>query len=375
MFFSPAILSLSMGLMALTTVLRFRHLQTVGGSIRILLLLLLCYAILPVTGLFRGDEHWLDELILKAPLWIVPSYLVAIRFNWARNELISAYLAGVTAVVALLSTVNYFMHQTEIDALLLQSKHVPVIGGVHHIYFGVFMAACIWLSVWMVRVGSLRSLWITLAGILFICMHILSSRTGLVALYLSGSILLFDVLRRLNKRMLIGAVAGLVLVPVLAFVASSSLQNKVANSIEDFTAFQTGEDINYKSFAMRAEAWKATTFVWFTHPFSGVGDGGFEPALQEAYTTMNTSLYPENRIGPHNQFLEAGAKYGWFGFILILLFFVMWFVSGRRSIYALTCLVLFGFVFLLESWLERQLGMMGVSLFLLGSILPQESID
>ena len=55
------------------------------------------------------------------------------------------------------------------------------------------------------------------------------------------------------------------------------------------------------------------------NPF-GVGAKAQKQVIQETYVKENTPLDIENRVGPHNQFLEFGVKYGWIGIFLLILF-------------------------------------------------------
>jgi len=322
--------------------------------------------ILVILQIFHAGptSFWLNQLMMKLPIVVIPLYLLTTGITIPKSEKTFTILFTVVVVTAVISVVNYWMNFAYYNALLLESKHVPIIGGSHHIYFGIFMTLCFWLGVYYSYFGMYKAFWLAGCVILTLSMHILVSRTGLLAFYLSGFAFFawFIWHYRMEKKVLWLAVLALSL-PIIAFQVSGSLRNKIANSYEDFEAVRSGEDINFKSLAMRVEAWKTTVDVIKKHTWLGVGSEAFDLEMQNQYQLNDSPLYPENRIGPHNQFLESGAKYGLIAvFVLLTLFFVSvkhW--HGNPFLMLIT--VVFAFVFLIESLLERQLGMIAFTLF------------
>ena len=118
---------------------------------------------------------------------------------------------------------------------------------------------------------------------------------------------------------------------------------------------------------MRLEAYKMCLHVLSEDPMSGVGSDHMEHRIQKAYVQTNSSLFNENRIGPHNQFLEYGVKYGLLGIVYLIIFFGYYLIEAMKNrnyaILALVLLLLISAQF--ESLLERQ-----VSIFLIAGILP-----
>ena len=55
---------------------------------------------------------------------------------------------------------------------------------------------------------------------------------------------------------------------------------------------------------MRLEAWKTASAAIAQHPLTGVGPGDVNIAMQAQYEAEGSVLWEENRIPPHNQFLE-----------------------------------------------------------------------
>jgi O-antigen ligase len=150
-----------------------------------------------------------------------------------------------------------------------------------------------------------------------------------------------------------------------AYGLSSSFQNKVENSLEDLSSWGNGKEINFKSMGMRLEAARISVYVIRLNPM-GVGAASQDEAMAAAYDELDSVLLEQNRVGPHNQFLEFGVKYGWLGMVLLLVFFVSLIFWAKRSNFSMWGIVAFLFIAVFfESLLERQ-----VSLYFIALLVP-----
>lgn len=310
---------------------------------------------------------WLAEVMLKAPLIIVPLYMMCIPKRDCKFENSWLFFVSVIALVAVISGVNYALNYEEINKLLLQSKHIPLLGNIHHIYFGVYQALGIWVAVYFLQGGQYKGVWRVLLIVLLLMIHILASRTGLLAFYASVGVFILVKAKETGRiKPLIIGLGLLLTVPLIGYQFSTSFRNKVLNSAEDFEAVQSGKDINYKSLAMRVEAWKTGTGVFKEHPWLGVGTSRVDEAMQDQYRRNRTVLYPENRIGPHNQFLEMSMAHGIFAAGLLIIVFGLAYLNRVDSPVFLGLLTVFFISFLLESYLERQQGIVAFCLVFYG---------
>ncbi|MFT4521740.1 MAG: O-antigen ligase [Bacteroidia bacterium] len=368
--FSPAVVSIGLTTMLLSILadVWLGHFSKARFQPVVIILAILFGMLL--LEVFRGDFDQLSkEWLLKLPLLIVPIYMLRFKNTSYQSRefhfIILSFVITITAV-AVVSVVSYFLHFEQINEQLLHSKHIPILAKVHHIYFGITLAVTCWTSAYFSRRSSYTALWIVLLIIQIICLHILVSRTGLLSFYASGFAILFWYIFKTGRVKVVGVsvliFSGLVL---LFYQFSPGFQNKFTNTKEDFNATLSGQDINYKSMAMRIEAYKTTWHFARENWIFGVGSVGFEQALQKQYEDDNTTLYPENRIGPHNQFLESFAKHGFVAPLLLLILCVIGLVKGWNNSYLLAITVVFATSFLLESVLERQMGMVLFGVFLL----------
>lgn len=262
------------------------------------------------------------------------------------------------SVINIIAVAGYLADKEYFDQMLLQSKSIPI-PNMHHIHFGIINALVIIGAIGTVFLGIVRdkqrSLTILLSAICLVSFHILSSRTGLVSFY-SGAIvtlLVYSIQRKKYKVLFIGLVSMIVLLAG-SFMLSSSFRNKISNSIEDVNSWGKGDEVNHKSMGMRLEAYKMCAQILLENPL-GVGADAQDRVQQEMYISQNTVLSKENRVGPHNQILEFGVKYGWLGVIgiLVFLFFLVQLLPQSSSFYfGVVAIVLVSLQF--ESLFERQ---------------------
>ncbi|MGB1038194.1 MAG: O-antigen ligase family protein [Bacteroidia bacterium] len=242
-----------------------------------------------------------------------------------RKNLITLFIGmlACVSVINIIAVSGYLTNKEYLDQMLLQSKSIPI-PNMHHIHFGIINALVIIGSVGTLVLGVLsriqRNLTIVLLTICLISFHILSSRTGLVSFY-SGTVVTLIVysIQQKKYKVLFTGVLSMIFLVAGSYTLSSSFQNKISNSIEDINSWGKGDEVNHKSMGMRIEAYKMCLQVLLENPI-GVGSDAQSKVQQEMYISQNTVLTKENRVGPHNQFLEFGVKYGWLGVLGILVF-------------------------------------------------------
>ncbi len=282
-------------------------------------------------------------------------------FERASRQKLSYYFIVIAAIVACINVIavaGYLSDKSYFDQMLLQSKSIPI-PNMHHIHFGIINAITILGIVGQLvgdKVDKKMNILLWVFGIIcLLSFHILSSRTGLLAFYAGSFItLVIYVIQHNAYKILLFGMLGLTSLAVIGYSLSSSLKNKVANSMEDINSWGKGDEINHKSMAMRIEAYKMSVAVLIENPL-GVGAAAQDQILQEMYEKKNTLLYKENRVGPHNQLLEFGVKYGWIGIIGIFVFYLGWLrLLPNTSAFFWGVVVVFLVSVQFESLFERQ---------------------
>lgn len=310
-------------------------------------------------------QAYLHEVKLKLPLLLIPIGMLDKELFKTRNVILLISIFIVSAFgVSLLTGIHYLLHREEINRMILASKPIPVFSGVNHIYFSIMLAFAAICGILFLVHGvfenkSLRIItWIvTVANIFFL--HTISARTGLLGFYFAlGALLLYIIV--LSGKYLLGiiGISGIVILLVLAVTYVQPLNLRLQNTREDISHYLNDDNPNYWSITMRLIAWERTLDLIRENPVLGVGAGDLDHDLQKVYTENKTLLIPENRMGPHNQYLETWVCVGLAGLALLLAALILSLRNGIRqsNLFDLLLTVIFIISMFFESILERQIG-------------------
>jgi O-antigen ligase len=349
------------------------------------LLFLVLWLWLLASGIYSDDiGRWSDRVSRKLSLVLLPLGMVSVTTLTKKQVWLIFFVFNcVITFFAVASAINYFQNFEAINASMIESKSVPVWPikkGISHIYFGVLTSFCIVNSVFFslnektkVLFAKDRIVMGSLALLNIIIIHMLSARTGLVAVYGGlGILVLHWVWRHRKKKVVWLLLVALPLLPVAAYYTVPSFQNKIKNSVRDIEINRDGGDINHRSFSMRLEAWKMGINLIQQNPVIGVGAGDLDDEMQAEYNRTNSVLWQENRVMPHNQFIENAVQMGipYSLFLLIVIFFPL--IKWRKTSPLLwACAFMFFFAMCFESILERQIGVVLFPfVYFLGGFLP-----
>ena len=280
------------------------------------------------------------------------------------------------SVWIILASIGYFIYDYEFYSLMvLESKPIPLYSEVYHIEFSFLVTIQIFLLLIalkdksVVKLGGQKFQWI-LWAILVLGIHILSTRTGLLAFWIGIAYMGY------RQRKSIEVKSRFVLIAVVAFISSiifiPTLKNRVVNTWEDLSAVVNGDDLNNKSFGQRWEAWNAASATWAENFLTGVGSSNLNEAMRQGYIQNKTDLKTTNQISPHNQYLQWAIEFGLLGLISWLLS-VLWILKKSSTNQSWAGLLIMGLVAcVFESLFERQAGM--IALILLAGIIESTSI-
>ena len=370
LWLSPFLVSLTTGLSLIYVIANYSYFL-IHNSLKITYIAIAVFLLSLGDILLNGYTTitFSKSLLLLGFVFILASSFML--FSHKKNSLINFTLiiSSVVSLVNIFAITNYLLKKDFYDALLLQSKSIPI-PNMHHIHFGIINACIIALLLGLLITKSLKdkiqfNLAICLLLISVVSFHILSSRTGLLSFYVGilVSMIWYTIQKKSFKAMFLGILI-IILSLSMSYYFSDSFRNKIQNSIEDYNSWGKGDEINFKSMAMRMEASKMCIQIIGEYPL-GVGAEAQEQVLQATYVKENTPLDMENRVGPHNQFLDFGVKYGWIGMILLFLFFIYLIPIIRKSSFPMIAIV--GIIFtslFFESLLERQTSIFIFSLFI-----------
>ncbi|MBC7450342.1 MAG: O-antigen ligase family protein, partial [Cytophagales bacterium] len=266
------------------------------------------------------------------------------------------------------SFIYYIMHFKEVTESYKHAKTIPVV--IEHIRYSLmltiafFCSIVLYISSPIIKTPLTKKIITGMGLFIFIFLHILSIRSGLLALYATAFIwLLVMIIQKRDKRFLLLIPAALVF-PVIMYWFVPSLHNKVEYMVRDITRFASGKSVNNYSDGNRLLSMKIGTEIGLEHPVLGVGSGDVEQEMNKAYETQYPDIDPHNRLIPHNQFVYIFTALGFTGlFIFIICLLLPVFTKEIfTDVFCLSVLVSSYSSFLSEATLEVQQGIVLVSL-------------
>ena len=367
--FSPALASIGiivmiiMGFFSLSGEAQERRvmrLQMAFGGLAVFLFTMDC-----MTGTSPSDA-W-SALQVMLPWFFLPIMMKGAEKVSVKTDVIFLVLAIPLCWIAGASLLNYLRDFDFLSQMVLESKPLPLYTDVYHIEFSMLITVVLLGMTFyfpQIKESSYKIHLYVLYILLFLALHMISARTGLLGYWLGILIWALSLLkskeplRKINPLVAIGSVLAV----LVLLVQIPSLKNRIVNTGEDLNALFNGGNLNHKSIGQRVEAWKATGgIIKESHHFwTGVGTAQFDAQLQESYERQKTSLFASNRIGPHNQTLQWMATYGvfavlgWFALITMLLLSQL----GPKA--ALMIGLPLGAASIFESIAQRQAGTLAV---------------
>lgn len=317
----------------------------------------------------QDTGYWLSRLRIKLPFLLLP--LTFFFLPRPANRVLDGllyYLVVLLSLVSLGVLLNYLVDMEAINQLIKQGKAVPVPG--NHVRFslllvlGCLSALYLYFQGYFWRKPWERYLQLGMAAFLFVVIHVLSVRTGIVVLY--ATLFLLAVRFVLKTRRYwwgVALLAGMLIFPLLAYQAMPSLRAKIDYVQYDLFMYRHGHTDQALSDAGRWVSLQVGWEVFREHPWLGTGVGNLKQAVYDRYA-LDYSHIPEERWWmPHNQFLSMLASTGLLGTLLFAFLFFYPLFHARNyqhwlllGLYTMTTLS-----FLVENTIENA---MGVGLFL-----------
>ena len=380
---------MSIGMMGLVANAVFN--KRIGQNFRtfiqnpILLGLTAIFFLVLLSGFWSENTDWLlNRLRMKLPFLLLPFAIVAIpQFGKRVYYPILACFFWVTWAVCLYSIGLYAMDYQAITESYKQG-HV-LFTPVMHIRFSLIVGYCIVIGIWLLRekfrfkYAVERWLLIGATAFLFIYIHILAVRSGLVSLYaVMACLIVLFVIK--SKRYFLGIGIGLLLViaSVLAIRFVPTLYNKYSYMRWSLQQFMKGERLADLSDSYRLATIEAGISIGNQHPLLGVGFGDVKDQtkayLQQKYPALLREIYM-----PQSEYVLFYAATGIIGLLAFLwatlqgLFYKnnwTYFLSGSFHVAMIVS-------FVIEQTLETQLGTAIYILFAImnAHFIKQETID
>lgn len=316
---------------------------------------------------WSGDlTYELERLRIKLPFLALPFAFASMPALRKREIFTILYfLLVIMSVISVYVLLNFAVNFDAIIDVLGRGGHLPTPS--NHIRFSLTVALAIigGMALWVERFhfNNPAERWFIggLTLYLFLFIHILSVRSGIVSLYLALLVLGFYYV--FFRKKYIAGLAGILslgIIPVIAYLAVPSFRVKVDYARWDYKQFVQGIGENYPD-SERFTSMQVGLEIAKVHPLLGVGAGDLKQAVQRKYENEYAGKY--NFRMPHNQLITVLAGTGLAGLALFLtgFFFPLFYRKNFRNPLFLALHGVIFMSFFVESTIENNFG---VSLYL-----------
>ena len=321
-------------------------------------------------------NYWLERLRLRMLFLFLPFSFYALPKISKRNiQIIFYFLISLLSITSLWIGIQYVLHFQEYQHLISVGKPIPVPR--NHIRYNILLAISIiagihlWTKNEILRFKWERPLLKFMTIFLFIFIHILAVRSGLVALYLALVCLLINYVLQ-NKKYISGIVglSVLIIIPLIAIKNIPSLKNKLSYTVWDNLSREKGK-IKGNSDGERITSQLIGIDIFKEHPLLGVGSGDLKNEVKVKYQKkFGDEITPKM---PHNQYISILAKNGILGFIVFMFasLYPLFYHKNYKHLFSLGFHVIIFSSYLVENTIENAIGA-GIYMFFVILILRQE---
>ena len=277
-----------------------------------------------ISGLWSENVgYWLERLRIRLPFVVLP--VAFYFFEPLSKRTFYSLLYAFSIIIAfncLVMIVNYAFHFEEVTYRLGRGKPMPYVK--EHITFSImavfafFSSWTLWREGFYLKNPIETKFLLGLSIFLFLAIHIISVRTGILTLYIC---LIINVLIYIfkEKKYLIGTTAFIALMsfPFVAYRFIPSLQMRVNYALWDFQQYKEGNLVK-KSDSERIVSLQMGMAVLKKNPVLGVGSGDLMDAVGVEYAQN----YPQLEVRePHSGLLFIADSVGVLGLMAFMLGF------------------------------------------------------
>lgn len=318
-----------------------------------------------------------SRLRIKVPFLVLPlAFFLLPRPSARAFEGLLAWLLLLLSLTGLGILINYAFHYEAVNELLKQGQAMPQ--PANHIRFSLLVSFGLLAAAYLYFSGELRRRyrflgWLlpALGVFLFVLLHLLAVRSGIVGAYFALALLgLWYILRSRQYMLFLGLVFTGIAVPFLAYETVPSLRTKLGYVGYELEKLRRGEQELQLSDAGRLVSLQIGWQVYKSAPLLGVGTGDLKKEVQTRYAKRFPESDPSQRRMPHNQFLSVLAATGPIGLLLFVAAF-LWPLFYRKNYQHWLLLGFYGIVFfslLVENTIENAMGV-GFFIFYLPLLL------
>lgn len=281
-------------------------------------------------------------------------------------------LAGAVLSAVILIAINLYNYsKTDLQLHWLLNNDftginfVEPFSGMHTIYMGIYYVMAI--AILLFGNLKLRMLWrvliftILVLGIIFIASRI----SYFITVLLIGLYLIHNLSFKIFS--MIATITIIIGVLSFSFLEQTYIYKKTVEGTEwelqdNIGTYNTDNTFRVDS---RYSRWKVALEAIKEKPILGFGGGTENEILLEKYKTNKMQNSINREYNAHNQFLGATLRFGIFGFLLMLVYFVRNSITAFKyqNLLFLSFLTILFWSFMIENVLDRNMGINFVALF------------
>jgi O-antigen ligase len=333
------------------------------------------YFLVLASGLWSDDKiFFLERIRIKLPFLLLPLALFVIAPIKKEGFLLLLKAYFWVMVLCIIWSVSHLL--AGLDSILnlyAMGKVLPT--PVNHIRFSLMavMAVITAYYIWkkgLANSSTEKTLMLVFSVFIVLYIHILSVRSGILALYVAAIILALKYVVETKKyKLLLAILITVTLLPVLAYNFSPTFKMKYYYMAYEMRQYKAGDYTIIGSDIRRLLSIQSGVEATSNNVLFGVGYGDIQQETYKVYAHKFPTAPEESKMLPHNQFVFIYTGLGIVGLVVFLLsFFVpLFYQRAYTDDMVLGISIVMFTSFLSEYTLENQLG---VAIYLFFLLLP-----
>jgi len=334
---------------------------------------LLWVAMYVLTYFWSADKHnWDIRWQVKLPILLLPlAFAFVPKFNTAQLRVFTVVtalmlLAGAGYSVSFLyGNMDYYIQQYHISHILPTPVKQDYIR--FSLAIAVFIIWCIYI---FPSLGNKAAKWFTGISIVLLAayLHILASKSGLLALYLfmvAWGCYLIVARKRVVGLIVMGAIIGAFL---FAAKYIPTFSERLSTIQINYFEFKRQDKTGIYGDLARLNSYDVAVRLIKAHPIAGVGTGDMLAEMNKGYDKWYPLIQGQYRLLPHDQFLVVALGCGIPAMLLFAVWVFMpltWLRRNRESFFFFMVWLVLFIQLLVEPVLEVQFGVFVYLFFLL----------
>ncbi|MEQ8625112.1 MAG: O-antigen ligase family protein [Vicingaceae bacterium] len=333
---------------------------------KLFILFTFCYIIYLLGMMWTENQAFgKRDLEYKLSLLFLPIFLSALNRLEKKNFLLITKVFIVSCIVAAISS---FIISYSNNSFSYIPTYIELSIFMHPSYFSTYINLGLVFLFNLLRFNqdtSEKKILIFALVIFFIGFNLLlNSKIGTITTVLLVLIFLIQSLRPFKKKSALLFISFFIAVLVILFSQVDTIKSRFQSISNIFTTENIPKD-SKESSRLRVLIWQEVFEILEEQPLLGVGTGDTKDELVKSYKKNGITYAYNNRLNAHNQYLEWLLTFGIIGTLIWLISFLvpMLFASRiKNQLYLFFCLIVL-MVFLAESFLEREYGVVFFAFF------------